>query len=411
MYGGFNLLNKAVPFLLLPVFTRYLSPEDYGMVAIFQTVILIAAPFVGFYSAYGIGRVYFSPDTFVLDEYVATVAWITAVSAVILCACVYPFLNMITAFLKFPSRWIFGSLVVAIATSTTYILLVLWQAQIKPIQTGVYQSFFSFSEILLAVYVIVFLGLGWRGRVISNVALSLLSLVCTFFILYRNGYLSCRFRWGYAKHALCYGIPILLATLAALINSTVDRLFIVRMQGMAEAGVYSIAVQISLIIAFIGQSVNQAYQPWLFKGLSTGSNEDKRKIVIATYLCGALFLFLSGMLAVISPLLLKIMVAPPYWRAAPFAMLLCFANAFYCIGGMGAHFLLFQERPSLLAGIVAFGALLNFPLNYIFISLYGTIGAAIATCCAQFAVLILSWYSATHYVSMPWFSFNTQYRG
>lgn len=381
------------------------------MVAIFQTAILIVAPFIGFYSAYGIGRVYFSPDLFVLDEYIATVAWITAASSVALCVGVYPFLNLITVFLKFPSRWILGSLVVAIATSTTYILLVLWQAQIKPIQTGIYQSFFSFSEILLAVYVIVFLGLGWRGRVISNVILSLVSLACTIFILYRNGYLSFRFRWDYAKHALCFGIPILLTTLAALINSTVDRLFIVRMEGMSEAGVYSVAVQISLIIMFIGQSVNQAYQPWLFKGLSAGGREDKKKIVIATYLCAVFFLVLSGLLAGTSPLLLRLMVASPYWQAAPFAMILCFANAFYCIGGMGGQFLLFQERSSHLAGIVACGALLNFPLNYIFINLYGTIGAAIATCCAQFVVLILAWHSTVRSIPMPWFSFNSQYKG
>ena len=37
IYLTSNILNALVPFLLLPVLTRYLTPDEYGQIAMFQT--------------------------------------------------------------------------------------------------------------------------------------------------------------------------------------------------------------------------------------------------------------------------------------------------------------------------------------------------------------------------------------
>ena len=42
-----NILNSAIPFALLPILTRAMSPEEYGQIAIFQTVISAMAAFIG----------------------------------------------------------------------------------------------------------------------------------------------------------------------------------------------------------------------------------------------------------------------------------------------------------------------------------------------------------------------------
>lgn len=36
VYLTSNILNSAIPFLLLPILTRYLSTEEYGKIAMFQ---------------------------------------------------------------------------------------------------------------------------------------------------------------------------------------------------------------------------------------------------------------------------------------------------------------------------------------------------------------------------------------
>lgn len=47
MYLVSNILNAIIPFALLPVLTRYLSPEEYGEVAMFQTLLGAMTAFVG----------------------------------------------------------------------------------------------------------------------------------------------------------------------------------------------------------------------------------------------------------------------------------------------------------------------------------------------------------------------------
>jgi len=47
IYTSANILVKAIPFLLLPVLTRYLSPSDYGIIAIFQVILAFLIVFIG----------------------------------------------------------------------------------------------------------------------------------------------------------------------------------------------------------------------------------------------------------------------------------------------------------------------------------------------------------------------------
>ncbi|MCA6417299.1 MAG: oligosaccharide flippase family protein, partial [Cytophagales bacterium] len=47
VFTASNALNSAIPFLLIPVLTRYLSPSDYGIVSIFQVVATMLISFAG----------------------------------------------------------------------------------------------------------------------------------------------------------------------------------------------------------------------------------------------------------------------------------------------------------------------------------------------------------------------------
>ena len=47
IYLGTSIINKAIPFLLLPIMTRYLTPADYGILAIFLVLNNFLSAFVG----------------------------------------------------------------------------------------------------------------------------------------------------------------------------------------------------------------------------------------------------------------------------------------------------------------------------------------------------------------------------
>ena len=83
VYGVSTILNRAIPFLLLPVLTRYLSPEDFGKVALFTVAVNLMLPFVGFTTDSAIGRQYFERDRIDLASYVTNCLYVLAGTSVV----------------------------------------------------------------------------------------------------------------------------------------------------------------------------------------------------------------------------------------------------------------------------------------------------------------------------------------
>ena len=80
----FNVLNSAIPFLLLPILTAYLTPEHYGVVDIFYNTTLILTPFIGFSIVKSVGRFYF--EKIVMSRFVSTVIVVLLSSGLIITA-------------------------------------------------------------------------------------------------------------------------------------------------------------------------------------------------------------------------------------------------------------------------------------------------------------------------------------
>ena len=80
IYLGANILNAGIPFLLLPILTRVLTPADYGTVAMFGIVLSVLGAFTGLSVHGAIGVRYFQLGKKELSEYVGTCVGILAVT-------------------------------------------------------------------------------------------------------------------------------------------------------------------------------------------------------------------------------------------------------------------------------------------------------------------------------------------
>jgi len=73
IYTGTNVINKAIPFFLLPIMTRYLTPTDYGIVATFGVLLAIMTVFVGLSMNGAINVNFFKLNKEELKEYIGNV--------------------------------------------------------------------------------------------------------------------------------------------------------------------------------------------------------------------------------------------------------------------------------------------------------------------------------------------------
>ncbi|GAB1400783.1 hypothetical protein MASR1M66_22380 [Aminivibrio sp.] len=69
------------------------------------------------------------------------------------------------------------------------------------------------------------------------------------YILLQKKWLSFSFDKAYLAHALRFGIPLIPHSLAGILNTSIDRLFITHMVGIADTGLYTVGYQIGTVIA------------------------------------------------------------------------------------------------------------------------------------------------------------------
>ena len=79
-----NILNSAIPFLVLPIMTRFLSPEDYGIVSMFSVLVSILTTFIGLNVHGAIARQFYEKESMNFQQYIANCFYILIFSTALI---------------------------------------------------------------------------------------------------------------------------------------------------------------------------------------------------------------------------------------------------------------------------------------------------------------------------------------
>jgi O-antigen/teichoic acid export membrane protein len=254
------------------------------------------------------------------------------------------------------------------------------------------------------VFFVVVLLMGWQGRVVGQIITATTFAFLALFLLFRQGL----FRLGkpYSpkniKHLVHFGVPLIPHTLGNVVNNAVDKLFITNLVGLADTGVYTIGYQFGMIIGLLEDSFNRAYVPWLYEKLSKGNDKDKLKIVRFTYLYFIIILTIAGTLTLLSPFVLRVMVAEEFQGAVIYVFWIALAYAFSGMYKMVVNYIFYAEKTYLLSLVTATKTVLNIVLNYILIKANGPLGAAQATAISFFLGFLMTWVLSARVYKMPW---------
>ena len=403
IYLGSNIIGSVIPFLFLPILTRYLSPADYGKVATFQVLLHIFLVLIGLNIHGAASRAYFELDSrrFKQFNYNLILIAITSFATILVMAEVYIRLGLALPDLN--SRWLLLIAITALFEAWSALLLSIWRVQEKPFQFGKFQITKVAINISLSVLLVVILDLTWKGRLISisltNIAFGSIAL----YGLFRKRLIEPRFNLQDIKDALYFGIPLIPHSLSGWITTYIDRFFIAFMIGMADVGIYSVGYQIGKIIGLVAISFNQAWQPFIFKKLSNGNENDKLNIVKITYLYFLLITILALFLSLIAPNLVAIFLGNEFESSAKYIPWIALGYASDGMYFMVVNYIFFLKKTYYLTLITFTSAFINIILNYIFISWFGTVGAAIATSITSFITFLSVWILSSKIYPMPWF--------
>lgn len=401
IYTASSMLNLVVPFLMMPVLTRYLTPKDYGIVSMFSVLLGIAGPFVGL-NLHGAIGVKYVDKQIDLPRYIGNCFYLFLMSAVGVAFVLWLFSGPISKLTVFPREWLWAVVVVSAGQFISSVLMTLWQMEKKSFIYGLFQNLQSVMNIGLSVLLVVGFQKNWQGRIEAQVITMVFFAGVAVYLMQKNGWLKFEYNKAYINSALKFGVPLLPHTMGGMIMTQIDRVFIANMVGIADTGIYSVGYQIGMIIGLLENSFNQAWVPWLFEKLATGNAAVKIKIVKFTYLYCIVILLLAIGLSLCAPYFLSFFVGKEFAGSSKYVVWIALGYAFNGMYKMVSNYIFYAEKTHILAWITFITALGQIGLNYVLISANGAVGAAQATTITLFVGMSLTWVLSQYVYKMPW---------
>lgn len=409
VYLTSNILNAVIPFALLPVLTRYLSPEQYGEVAMFQTLLGALAAFIGLSMHGAAARKFYDGnlDQGDLAKFIGACLQILLVTSFISAAVLIMFSEQFSDWLGLDKKWIVLAVVVVTANVVVQLRLGQWQVRKQAIKYGALQVSRSLFNVILSLLLVVPFLKGADGRIFAQIATAaIFALVAICFL--KRGKLLTFLSWrpDYIQEVLRFGVPLVPHVGGMFLLASVDRFVIKSELGLDQTGIYMVAVQFATALALVFDAINRAYVPWLFERLKRNNESEKRQVVYYTYGWYAVLLCVAVLGFIIGPWVVTVVAGDTYSRAGDVVGWLVLGQV---LGGMYlmlTNYIFFSKRTGLLSLVTIFSGVVNVLLLLAFIRWVGLEGAAYAFCIAMAVRFLLTWFVAHKRHPMPWFDFK-----
>ncbi len=274
----------------------------------------------------------------------------------------------------------------------------------KAVRYGVFRIARTLLDIGLSILLILVFRHSWEGRIEGQVvAASIFFLIAVYFI-FRNQGANLNINKQYLKNILNFGSPLIPHVLGVAIIFYSDRIFITKMVGQAEMGLYSVGHQVGMVVYLLQNSFNQAWLPWFYEKLKLKSKAANRQIVNITYIYMVVILLITFVLLFLVGPFFDLFLGKDFEMAQIFVAWVATGFAFNGMYKMVVNYLFFLEKTKIVGIITIFTALLNLGLNYLLIKWNGPVGAAQATAISFFIQFVVVWIISARKVKMPWFA-------
>lgn len=404
-------LNSALPLLLTPILTRYLSPSDYGVSAMWQVLLNFTIPVIGLSTHTAINRRYFQKAVnpaahhAEMRDYIASIMpilLITSLAVVVAYALLYPLI--IEYLLPTSAIWVLAVPAVAIATFLYNATLSYLNAEMRAKTYALLNNGNAFLTALIGAILIVGFGWNWQGRVVGGMIGITIAAACGVFYLWRRGLLGGRIRLDLTFHALLFSLPLLPHILTIMVRGVSDRVFLSQIAGLHEIGLFSVALALTGIFNILGNAAMQAWMPWLFAHLGA-DKVDRVRIVKITYVAFAVLVAFGVTFAALAPALFGLLLGPRFEGATQFIWWLTGAavlqGAYYFL----VPYITYVERNRYSSYISMVALVVNLCLNFTLIHFFGVVGVAATNFFTALYEFIAVFVVANYCMPMPWMSF------
>jgi O-antigen/teichoic acid export membrane protein len=385
-YTAASIVSKLIAVVLLPLYTRYLTPADYGAAEVMFAAIVSVSIVVRLGLIEALLRFYYKdgedPAQVVASSF-AALFWVATAAALIL----LPFAKPISEALLDESapglaRIAIGGLWVS--TMFEY-LLTLFRLEERARAFFVTTLLSVISAIGLTVVLVVGAGEGARGLLLGSYVSGAVFVLGLIWVHRRR--LSLWFDRHLLRRLMRFGLPTMPAELSLYLLNFVDRIIIVRTAGLAEAGLYSLAVKFAQGVNVLVRGFQLAWPPLAY---SIRDDDEARRayaVVVTLFVAGCTFV-VAGMW-LLSRWIVRALAAPEFFGSYKAIGLIATAVTLYALYMVLVVILGRTGRTEFNFPAAAAALVTNIALNLILVPSFGIVGAGLALVASYLVVLAL----------------------
>jgi O-antigen/teichoic acid export membrane protein len=398
-YTASSVLSKLIAVFLLPIYTGALSPADYGAAEVMLASVIAASIVIRLGLIEALLRFYYlageDPRRVVATGF-AALLWTTTAAAAIALVLAGPIAE---ALLDRPDAELGRLAVLGLWTLTLWeYALTLLRVDERARAYFVLTVLNVLATIPVTVWLVVVEDQGAAGILLGTFGTGAVFLA---WLLWRERRrLSLRFEWSLLKRMTRFGLPTMPAELSLYSLNFIDRILIVRLAGLAEAGLYALAIKFAQGMNVVARAFQLAWPPLAY---SIADDDEARRAysLVFTWFAAVCAFGVAG-LWLLARWIVDLLAAPAYFESYEAIGLLSTGIALYALYLVLVVILGRTGRTEFNLPATIAGTVVNIVCNLALIPPLGIVGAGIALVASYLVVLVLMYVLTQRLFPVPY---------
>jgi len=379
IYGAADIIRRFVGFIMLPIYTRYLTPADYGVVQLMLVAVSVMEVFLGMRMGQAIFRYYYMAKDAEEKKAVMSTAFLitfaaTTVAFIVLATNAGTATKLALGDMQYTDLMKVFAITLIVQAVEAYGFVYIRVHQQAKLFFGA-SVFKLIIQLALNIYLIIILKMSVAGVIYSSViSTTITAVLATIYTFYHSGF---KFSLELAKKMIVFSFPLWITALGMVYLNTIDKYLIRVFSSIDAVGLYALAGKFGmLIIILVWSPFSNVWQSMRYEVYEL---PDRNLIYRRFFIVLILILSLAGLgISMFSDVVIRLMADKSFWPASPIVPFIVIASIVKSLAYFNNLGILLKEKTSIIAVGTYINAFVITVSLVIFVKLFGAIGAALS---------------------------------
>lgn len=406
LYTITDALSKGLNFIILPLVSYYIIPEQLGIVSNFSVLQEILTLLAGQAVVNALPYFFYGRSKEQVSVWISNVLLLVLILNIAFAGIIFVLSDVIKSYLYIGLSFQLLTVVACIFFLIQSTNLILYRLEDKPIRFCVFQLCQVFFQIILVIVLVMLLKLQAIGKILSVVITYAVIGCIHLFFLYKRGYLVCKIDTGAIREILHFGIPLLPHSLSFWIKGGMDKILLTTYCGLTINGLYSMAMTFGSVFYMFNTAFSNAFTPYLQKRLSKMTCEtektEKAHLVKMSYQIGFGFVLIGIIVTGICWLAINFVLDKKYVPSFEFVPWIILSQVIYVWYGLTIQYPYTVKKTFGLGLITFVCSLIQCLATFVCVRALGKDGIKYSLIIGSSLTCIGVWWYSNKVYPMPW---------